>query len=125
MALGVTAFRQNMLFFYTPSQLAAVDNLDHQQSLRLGGLVGTISRVPGSLEINFEVTDTAKTVLVSYTGVLPDLFREGQGVVVRGKLTADGNLLAEEVLAKHDENYLPPEVAAGLAEVGVQWNQRN
>lgn len=113
------------MFFYTPTQInAAGVQVSDGQPFRLGGIVGPVTRAEGSLEINFEVTDTVNSILVSYTGVLPDLFREGQGVVVRGKL-ADGKMIADEVLAKHDENYLPPEVRDGLEEVGVKWQPLN
>ena len=119
-ALTAVAFRQNMMFFYTPTQLKTSETINTNSTLRLGGLVGNITRKNNDLEIEFEVTDTVNTVLVSYTGVLPDLFREGQGVVIRGNF--DGNIMvADEVLAKHDENYIPPEVAQGLTEVGVKW----
>jgi cytochrome c-type biogenesis protein CcmE len=82
----------------------------------VGGLVenGSVQRAPGSLEVRFVLTDYAKTIGVSYTGVLPDLFREGQGIIARGKLGGDGMFVAEEVLAKHDENYMPPEVKDSL-----------
>lgn len=115
--LAVAAFRQNMLFFYTPSQILQTLPA-HGNEFRLGGLVGEVSREDGELEVRFVVTDNAKNVTVSYSGVLPDLFREGQGVVVRGKWNG-AMVAAEEVLAKHDENYMPPEVADGLQAVGV------
>ena len=76
---------------------------------------GSVKRIPGSLEVEFGLTDSAKSVTVTYSGILPDLFREGQGIVARGTLTNDGILVAEEVLAKHDENYMPPEVAEAIA----------
>ena len=115
-ALAVTAFNDNILYFYDPSAVAA-GKAPTQRVFRLGGMVeqGSVRREPGNLEIKFDVTDYAHELTVSYTGVLPDLFREGQGVVARGKLAADGkHFIAEEVLAKHDENYMPPEVAASL-----------
>lgn len=113
--LASLAFRENMLFFFAPSQVHAGDApLD--RNFRLGGLVaaGSVTRAGDGLTIDFTVTDGAASVPVRFTGLLPDLFREGQGVVAMGKLDADGRFTAEEVLAKHDENYMPPEVAAAL-----------
>ncbi len=119
-ALTVAALRENMLFFYTPSQMAAAGKPAPGRVFRLGGLVGEVWRGGGDLEIRFSVTDGARTATVSYSGVLPDLFREGQGVVVRGEWKEEaGMVVAEEVLAKHDENYMPPEVREGLRAVGV------
>ena len=114
-ALAVNAFRQNLLFFFSPSQVvAAVAPAD--RNFRLGGLVekGSLKREDDGLTVHFMVTDMVKTVPVVYTGILPDLFREGQGIVAMGKLRKDGTFVAEEVLAKHDENYMPPEVADAL-----------
>ncbi len=113
--LALRAFQENMLYFYTPDQVAAGEApLD--RSFRIGGMVadGSVQRESGSLTVNFTVTDYKSNVDVFYTGVLPDLFREGQGIVVRGQLEGNGRFTAEEVLAKHDENYMPPEVAAAL-----------
>ena len=112
--LTVAAFRQNLLFFYTPSQLVA-NEADTSRPFRLGGLVeeDSLQKSADSIEVRFAVTDTAKAVTVSYSGVLPDLFREGQGVVVRGSWQ-DGIMIADEVLAKHDENYMPPEAQAAI-----------
>ena len=113
-AFALQAFEKNMLYYYSPTQILAGEAPD-SRSIRVGGLVenGSVQREPGSLEVRFTLTDFANTVGVSYTGVLPDLFREGQGVIARGRL--DGNrFVAEEVLAKHDENYMPPEVADSL-----------
>lgn len=119
--LIAAAFQRNLMYFFTPSQLEErPGGMPSGELFRLGGLVGAIERREGDLEIVFEVTDTRRTVPVSYSGVLPDLFREGQGVVVRGRLR-EGVMVAEEVLAKHDENYMPPEVAEGLEEVGIRW----
>ncbi len=118
-ALALTAFNDNILYFYDPSAVAA-GKAPTERVFRLGGMVenGSVKREPGSMEVQFDVTDYAHEMTVSYSGVLPDLFREGQGVIVRGKLVnmVDGKqqFLAEEVLAKHDENYMPPEVAASL-----------
>ncbi|MDE0680914.1 MAG: cytochrome c maturation protein CcmE [Gammaproteobacteria bacterium] len=118
-ALVMTAFEQNMLYFYTPTQIAAGEAPEGRR-LRVGGLVeqGSVRRTPGSLEVRFDVTDLDRTITVAYAGVLPDLFREGQGVVAHGWVSADGMFEADEVLARHDENYMPPEVAEMLEERG-------
>lgn len=117
--LSLRAFQDNLLFFYSPTQLRAGEPPEGKK-FRLGGLVtvGSVRREPGSLEVQFDVTDNRETVTVSYTGVLPDLFRDGQGVIALGTLADDGRFRAEEVLAKHDENYMPPEVAESLAAQG-------
>jgi cytochrome c-type biogenesis protein CcmE len=117
--LALQAFQENILFFYSPSQVLAGEPPEGRK-IRLGGLVATdsVTREPGELEVRFDVTDNAQTVQVRYEGVLPDLFREGQGVIAHGFLEPDGSFRAEEVLAKHDENYMPPEVAEMLAEQG-------
>jgi cytochrome c-type biogenesis protein CcmE len=114
-AFALQAFQKNLLYYYSPSQIEAGE-APASRSFRVGGLVenGSVQREPGSLEVRFTLTDYAHTVGVSYTGVLPDLFREGQGVIARGKLRRDGTFVAEEVLAKHDENYMPPEVKESL-----------
>jgi cytochrome c-type biogenesis protein CcmE len=114
-AFAYRAFQENLLYFFSPSQIAAGEAPD--RVFRLGGMVvkESLSREPGSLTVNFVVTDNVHSIPVSYTGVLPDLFVEGQGVVVRGRLGREGGFVAEEVLAKHDENYMPPEVAEALA----------
>ena len=114
-AFALQAFQQNLLYYYSPSQILAGEAPD-SRSFRVGGLVqdGSVQRAPGSLEVRFTLTDFSNTVGVSYTGVLPDLFREGQGIIARGKLKDDGVFVAEEVLAKHDENYMPPEVKDSL-----------
>jgi cytochrome c-type biogenesis protein CcmE len=113
-AFALKAFNQNLLYYYSPSQVHSGE-APKLRSIRVGGLVenGSLKRAPGSLEVTFLLTDYQQTVPVSYTGVLPDLFREGQGVIARGKFDG-GRFVAEEVLAKHDENYMPPEVAASL-----------
>ncbi len=113
--LGLTAFEENLLYFYSPTQVKAGDApIGH--SFRVGGLVvdGSVNRAPDSLKINFDVTDNTETMTIEYTGILPDLFREGQGIVAMGRLTEEGTFVAQEVLAKHDENYMPPEVADAL-----------
>jgi cytochrome c-type biogenesis protein CcmE len=113
--LALSAFRKNVTFFFDPSQVAA-GQVPVGERFRLGGMVtqGTVQRAPGSLEVRFVVTDFAHDVPVSYSGVLPDLFREGAGVVAQGRLRSDGTFVADEVLAKHDEKYMPPAVAKSL-----------
>jgi cytochrome c-type biogenesis protein CcmE len=114
-AFALQAFNQNLLYYYSPTQIHAGEAPD-ARSIRVGGLVenGSLKRNPGSLEVRFTLTDFSNTLGVSYTGVLPDLFREGQGVIARGRLDGQGLFVAEEVLAKHDENYMPPEVKDSL-----------
>ena len=114
-ALALQAFQENLLYFYSPSQVTAGE-APAERAFRLGGLVtaGSVERTPGSIEVRFLVTDNAETIPVSYSGLLPDLFREGQGVIAHGKLDGSGRFVADEVLAKHDENYMPPEVAETL-----------
>jgi cytochrome c-type biogenesis protein CcmE len=114
-ALALTAFKDNLLYFYSPSDVIA-GKAPADRVFRVGGMVpeGSFRREPGSLEAQFVLTDYAHEVKVSYTGVLPDLFREGQGVIARGRMGPDGVFVADEVLAKHDENYMPPEVAESL-----------
>ncbi len=113
--LALTAFQENLLYYYTPSDVTA-GKAPSDRVFRVGGMVteGSFQRAPGSLEARFVLTDYAQNVTVSYTGVLPDLFREGQGIIARGKLGQEGMFIAEEVLAKHDENYMPPDVADTL-----------
>jgi cytochrome c-type biogenesis protein CcmE len=114
-ALALTAIGENMLYFYSPSQIAAGE-APRGHELRVGGLVvnGSVARQADGLEVRFVLTDTSATVPVAYTGILPDLFREGQGIVAMGKIDAAGVFQAREVLAKHDENYMPPEIAEAL-----------
>jgi cytochrome c-type biogenesis protein CcmE len=109
-ALVLNAFNSNLVFFYTPTQIASKE-APTGRTFRVGGLVqaGTVARE--GVTVRFTVTDTAKTVPVRYEGVLPDLFKEGKGVVAQGQLGPDGVFVAREVLAKHDENYMPPEAA--------------
>ena len=109
-ALVLTAFEKNLVFFFTPSQVAA-NEAPQGRTFRIGGMVleGSVKRE--GVDVRFVVTDTAKTIPVVYRGALPDLFREGKGVVAQGQLGADGVFQAREVLAKHDENYMPPEAA--------------
>ncbi|HUH94394.1 MAG TPA: cytochrome c maturation protein CcmE [Casimicrobiaceae bacterium] len=110
--LVLNAFRSNLVFFFTPTQVAAHE-APQGRAFRIGGLVeqGSLKREPNSLTVHFRVTDTAKTISVAYTGLLPDLFKEGKGVVAQGTLASDGTFHATEVLAKHDENYMPPAAA--------------
>jgi len=114
-ALALSAFQKNVMFFFDPTKVAAGE-VKPGERFRLGGMVskGSFHREAGSLDVTFIVTDFQHDVPVKYTGVLPDLFREGQGVVAHGKLGTDGVFVADEVLAKHDEKYMPPEVAKSL-----------
>ena len=120
-ALALFAFQQNLLYFYSPSQLSAGE-ISAEQTFRLGGLVveGSVERDSDGITTLFDLTDSVESVRVTYTGLLPDLFREGQGIVAQGKLNSEGVFVAQEVLAKHDENYMPPEVAEALKEAGAQ-----
>ncbi len=113
--LVLNAFRSNLVFFFTPSEIAA-NEAPVGRSFRVGGMVvdGSVKRQADGVSVEFLVTDTAKTIPVVYSGILPDLFREGKGVVAQGKLGADGVFKAEQVLAKHDENYMPPEAAEAV-----------
>ena len=114
-AFAMYAFNQNLMFYFSPTDVkqgkAPVNKI-----FRMGGMVveGTFRKEPKSLKVHFDLTDFDKTVSVEYEGILPDLFREGQGIISRGKLNTQGIFVAEEVLAKHDENYMPPEVAESL-----------
>jgi cytochrome c-type biogenesis protein CcmE len=108
--LVLNAFQSNLVFFFTPSQIAA-NEAPKGRAFRIGGLVVDKSLTRDGLTVHFAVTDTASTVPVVYTGILPDLFKEGKGVVAQGKLEGDGVFHATEVLAKHDENYMPPAAA--------------
>jgi cytochrome c-type biogenesis protein CcmE len=113
--LGLTAFEENLLYFYSPTQVKAGE-APQTHSFRVGGLVvdGSVKREPDSLMVQFDVTDNTESMTIEYTGILPDLFREGQGIVAMGRFKEGGNFIADEVLAKHDENYMPPEVADAL-----------
>jgi cytochrome c-type biogenesis protein CcmE len=125
-ALILTAFEKNLLYFYSPTQIAAGE-APKARAFRVGGLVlvGSVERDPEGLDVRFVLTDTANQVTVAYEGILPDLFREGQGIVANGRLDKDNIFQAKEVLAKHDENYMPPEVADALEKAGadVQYGQ--
>jgi len=118
-ALVLNAFQSNLVFFFTPTQVAS-NEAPRDRAFRIGGLVeaGSIARERDGLTVKFRVTDTAKTIPVVYTGILPDLFREGKGVVAQGRIGTDGTFKASEILAKHDENYMPPEAADALKKAG-------
>ena len=115
-ALVLNAFNSNLVFFFTPTQVANGE-VPHGRSFRIGGMVekGSLAREGDGLTVHFIVTDMAKRVPVTFKGILPDLFKEWKGAVAQGQLGADGTFLASEVLAKHDENYMPPEAAEALA----------
>jgi cytochrome c-type biogenesis protein CcmE len=119
--LGLIAFRKNILYYYTPSQVAA-GAAEPGRPFRMGGLVAmdSVQRISGTMTVHFILTDMQKSVPITYTGILPDLFREGQGIVVHGSLGPDGAFTADEVLAKHDEKYMPPEVAAAIRKAEAQ-----
>ena len=114
-ALALTAIGENMLYFYSPTQIAAGE-APRNHDVRVGGLVveGSVARQADGLDLQFDLTDTSASMRVAYTGILPDLFGEGQGIVALGRIGDDGIFRAREVLAKHDENYMPPEVAEAL-----------
>lgn len=120
-AFILTAFQKNLLYFYSPTQIVAGE-APLNRSFRIGGLVkgGSVRRNQKDLRISFILTDTVNQITVNYEGILPDLFREGQGIVANGKLTETNVFIAAEVLAKHDENYMPPEVAKALEKAGAQ-----
>jgi cytochrome c-type biogenesis protein CcmE len=120
--LVLSALNDNLVFFYSPTQLAD-KHIAPDRRFRLGGLVEAGSVKKNGQEVRFTVTDTHKTVQVVYRGLLPDLFREGQGVVAEGSLGPDGVFVARDVLAKHDENYMPPEVAKAIKDAG-QWRDK-
>jgi len=114
-ALAMLAFEDNLLYFYNPSQVKAGE-APNDRTFRIGGMVteGSLQRTEGTMKVSFVVTDYRESIPVHYEGLLPDLFREGQGVIAHGRLTGAGEFVADEVLAKHDENYMPPEVAESL-----------
>ena len=115
---ALKAFNENIMFFFSASEVAA-GKAPRNAAFRLGGMVveGSVERPGDGLTVKFDLTDNAKVVSVEYTGILPDLFREGQGIVANGRLREDNVFVAEEVLAKHDENYMPPEVADSMKQV--------
>ena len=119
--LALKAFDENLMFFFSPSEVAAGE-APKNHAFRVGGLVteGSVQRQPDGLTVHFDLTDNAETITVQYAGILPDLFREGQGNVDMGKMGENCRFVASEVLAKHDENYMPPEVADSLKAAHVQ-----
>ncbi|MDP2878168.1 MAG: cytochrome c maturation protein CcmE [Sulfuricella sp.] len=114
-ALVLNAFNSNLVFFFSPTQVVKGE-APRDRSFRVGGLVedGSLRREKDGVTAHFRITDTAQTISVTYTGLLPDLFKEGKGVVAEGRLNSDGVFVAQQVLAKHDENYMPPEAASAL-----------
>ena len=120
--LILTAFEENLMYFYSPTEIANGE-APKVRAFRIGGLVLTdsVKRNPNNLKVNFVLTDTINEIKVIYDGILPDLFREGQGIVANGKMKSDNIFVADEVLAKHDENYMPPEVAKALEDAGAQF----
>lgn len=120
--LILNAFRDNIVFFYSPTDIATRNDVPHDRLIRIGGLVAHGSVKHDGAEVHFTVTDLKNKIPVVYTGILPDLFREGQGVVVQGRLGTGGRFLAKQVLAKHDERYMPPEVAKALKKSG-RWKE--
>nr|WP_197985831.1 cytochrome c maturation protein CcmE [Pseudomonas sp. CFBP 8772] len=118
-SLALSALKENINLFYTPTQIASGE-APRDTRIRAGGMVvqGSLQRSSDSLDVSFVVTDFNKSVPITYRGILPDLFREGQGIVALGKLNGDGVVVADEVLAKHDEKYMPPEVAKALKDSG-------
>jgi cytochrome c-type biogenesis protein CcmE len=122
-ALVLSAFEKNLVFFFTPSQVAA-NEAPSGRTFRIGGMVVAGSLKREGVDVRFSVTDTAKSIPVLYRGALPDLFREGKGVVAQGELGHDGVFRAREVLAKHDENYMPPEAAHAIEKASVEKAQK-
>ena len=122
---ALLALKENINLFFSPTQVNAGE-APNNHNFRLGGMVvdGSVEREPGSIKVKFDLTDTAEQVSVEYSGILPDLFREGQGIVAQGKLNTNGVFVADEVLAKHDENYMPPEVAEALKAAGSTAHQQ-
>ena len=125
-ALVLNAFQSNLVFFFTPTQVAK-NEVPKDRTFRMGGLVepGSLVRQQDALTVNFKITDGAQSIPVVYTGILPDLFKEGKGVVAQGKVHGDGIFKASEVLAKHDENYMPPEAAEALKQSGHPMAKEN
>ena len=122
--LVIFAFQDNLVFFYSPTEIAK-EQVSSDQRIRVGGLVeeGSVISEGDGLTTRFRITDLSQTLSITYTGILPSLFREGQGVIVQGYLQNSTNFVADEVLAKHDENYMPPEVAEALKKSG-QWKEK-
>jgi len=124
--LGLFAMKQNINLFYSPKEIVG-QKAPEGVLIRLGGLVveGSVKRAQDSLKVHFQLTDNAESVTVSYEGILPDLFREGQGIVTMGRLQPDGTFAASEVLAKHDENYMAPEVADAIKQAETEAKSRS
>ena len=124
--LILTAFEKNLMYFYSPTEIINGE-APQSRSFRIGGLVvsDTVIRNPDDLKVSFVLTDTVNEIKVIYDGILPDLFREGQGIVANGKLKSENVFVANEVLAKHDENYMPPEVADALEKAGANIPYKN
>ena len=124
--LILTAFEKNLMYFYSPTEIINGE-APQSRSFRIGGLVvsDTVIRNPDDLKVSFVLTDTVNEIKVIYDGILPDLFREGQGIVANGKLKSENVFVADEVLAKHDENYMPPEVADALEKAGANIPYKN
>ena len=124
--LILTAFEKNLMYFYSPTEIINGE-APQSRSFRIGGLVvsDTVIRNPDDLKVSFVLTDTVHEIKVIYDGILPDLFREGQGIVANGKLQSKNVFVADEVLAKHDENYMPPEVADALEKAGANIPYKN
>jgi cytochrome c-type biogenesis protein CcmE len=122
-AMVLLAFEDSVVFFYSPSDIKE-NRVDVNQRIRVGGLVEIDSVKKKGTQVTFNVTDTVERLEVTFTGILPDLFREGQGIIAEGKLIKTGGFIASEVLAKHDENYMPPEVADAIKKAG-QWKESN
>ena len=124
--LILTAFEKNLMYFYSPTEIINGE-APQSRSFRIGGLVvsDTVIRNPDDLKVSFVLTDTVHEIKVIYDGILPDLFREGQGIVANGKLKSENVFVADEVLAKHDENYMPPEVADALEKAGANIPYNN
>ena len=122
--LVIFAFQDNLVFFYSPTEIAK-EGVSSDQRIRVGGLVeeGSVISEGDGLTTRFRITDLSQTLSITYTGILPSLFREGQGVIVQGYLQNSTNFVADEVLAKHDENYMPPEIAEALKKSG-QWKEK-
>lgn len=123
-ALVLNAFQSNLVFFFTPTQVANGE-VPKGQSFRIGGMVeaGTLMREGDGLTVHFVMSDTVKRVPVTFKGILPDLFKEGKGAVAQGRLSSEGTFVASEVLAKHDENYMPPEAAEAMAKAKASGKQ--
>lgn len=123
--LILKAMDENVMFFFSPTQVIAGE-APQNRPFRIGGMVvvGSVVRVPDSVKVQFDLTDNQEQVTVEYEGILPDLFREGQGIIANGRLDKNGHVIADEVLAKHDENYMPPEVAATMKGVSQTEAQR-